>query len=217
MNRSWGLRFGIALYLFAASLAPAKTPTFHQGTMEKTNHLRFSVVHPSMKDIPHIPTLELRLKDGVLKAKFEVFTPPQQINGKKTLGPGEFPYQFDVVEIFIRTAGEGVENVTYYETELTPYDQTYELTLQWKNGKKSVLHDHQKIMTRAKATIKENSWIGEIEIPLKAIGLPEDTKDLVGNAYVIAGPTEQQVYWSVFLPPQQKPNFHKPEHFKPLF
>jgi hypothetical protein len=184
--------------------------------LEKVSLHQFNVVHPPMKDRPQSPTLELRLSNGILKAKFEVFTPPSQIYGKKKYSEGEFPYHFDVVEIFIRTAGEGSQNVTYYETELTPFDQTYELTLQWNDGKKSVLHDHQKVMTSTKATMKEESWIGEMEIPLKAIGLAEDTQALIGNAYVIAGPPDQLVHWSVFLPPQEKADFHKPEFFRNL-
>lgn len=176
----------------------------------------FQLVHPVLRDLPKIPTVQFELQDGVLKARFEVFTKPSDINGKKALAKGEYPYQFDVVEIFIRTAGHTEKDAVYYECELTPYDQTYELTLKWKDGKKSVLHDHQKIMTRAKATLKDESWIGEMEIPLKEIGLPSGSKTIVGNAYVIFGPPSQQTYWSLFLGPQTVPNFHKPESFRPL-
>lgn len=58
-------------------------------------------------------------------------------------------------------------------------------------------------------------WNGEIIIPMENLGWNGDPCQIMGNAFAILGKPPRS-FWSLNLPPEVKPNFHKPEYFKPL-
>jgi len=58
-----------------------------------------SLVAPATSALKNPVQVRTSLADGALIASFSVASPT--MNAKKTLTPGEHPYQFDVVELFV--------------------------------------------------------------------------------------------------------------------
>ena len=55
-----------------------------------------------------------------------------------------------------------------------------------------------------------------MEIPFNDLAWNGDSAILAGNAFAILGAKGARRFYSVYLPPQQKPNFHEPSFFKPF-
>jgi hypothetical protein len=102
---------------------------------------------------------------------------------------------------------------SYYEFEVTPLGQVYDLRLDVVNGKR-VGVDIEPVVTQARFSATE--WSATFLIPLARIGWTGDSGKLRGNFFTIIGKSPR-TYWSAFLPQQEKANFHKPEFFQPLF
>lgn len=166
-----------------------------------------SVAATSLRDPVDV---RISLEGDTLLAEFEVRT--AEINAKKVLEKNEYPYQYDVVELFVSVTGANAKNLPYYEFELSPYDQTFQVII--KDPKKPFIEG---VDLGLQHSVKRTTlgWTGEMRIPLKKLGWQGDPRTLTGNAYAILGKSPRS-FWSLFLPKQDKPRFHKPEFFKPL-
>ncbi|MDG0817105.1 carbohydrate-binding family 9-like protein [Bdellovibrio svalbardensis] len=166
--------------------------------------------YPAQSILTQPVDVQFRLDGEMLIAQFEVRS--DVINAKEKLGPKEYPYQGDVVELFISVSGNA-SSMPYYEFELSPYNNTFEVRVD--DLKKPFVENinmgmvHQVLRT-------ETGWKAEMGIPLRNLGWNGDPSLIVGNAYSILGKSPGRSFWSLSLPPQVKPNFHKPEFFKPL-
>ena len=100
---------GILLVLFGGSTAAA---------------CELSLVAPATSALKNPVQVRTSLADDALIASFSVASP--SMNAKKVLGPGEHPYQFDVVEIFVTFSDDGFP---YFEFEVSPYNQTFQVRI----------------------------------------------------------------------------------------
>ena len=152
------------------------------------------------------------LKEGHLIADFEVQN--SHINSKPNLGAGEYPYQHDVVELFVSVADPKTGHFPYFEFELTPLDQTF--NVQINDLKKPFINNVDKGAIHH-SEMNASGWRGEIDIPLANLGWDGDISKVAGNAYSIFGVAPNRSYWSLSIPNQPRPNFHQPQFFKPFF
>lgn len=169
------------------------------------------LVNPSTSSFKKPVSVSWALKDKFLWVTFDVKIPVQY--GKKKYGPKDYPFQFDVVEVFIAVGKTHETNLPYYEFELTPYNQTLEVKISdlTKPFDLGITTGSEAI-----ATLTKTGWTGEFKIPLENLNWSGDAKDIRGNFFAIFGKSPR-TYWSLYLEPQKKANFHKPEFFKPLF
>lgn len=174
-----------------------------------------SLVYPEQQILsgPHQVTIEL--DRDVLIANFKVTTDPRQINGKVHLGPNEYPFQFDVVEIFISVNKFDLDDLQYFEFELSPYNENFQVLVESKNSKKKFT-DRINMNIQTFTKIVDDGGIGQIKVPLKNLKWDGYPQSIMGNAFVINGHGKDRSFWSLFSPPQQKPNFHQLEFFRPL-
>jgi hypothetical protein len=166
-----------------------------------------SLVAPVTSALKNPVEVHVSLADDALIARFSVSTP--SLNAKKVLAAGEYPYQFDVVELFVTFSDGGFP---YYEFEVSPYNQTFQVRI--VSAKK-----HQEgvdLGLTSTAAIVTGGWDAELKVPLKPLGWDGDPSKIRGNLYSILGQGRARSYWSVFLPKAAKPNFHQPQYFKPL-
>ncbi len=146
------------------------------------------------------------LRGEYFEASFEVKT--HDINAKPILGPKEYPYMYDVVEVFISSSAKGYP---YFEIELSPFDQTFEVKIVDPHHP-FIKNYHLEISTLV--TPRANGWRGDIRVPLKSIGWDGQPESLIGNAYSVLGRKGHRHYWSAFpLPQTKRPNFHQPQSF----
>jgi len=151
--------------------------------------------------------VHVSLADDALIARFSVSAP--SLNAKKVLGPNEYPYQFDVVELFVTFSDSGFP---YYEFEVSPYNQTFQVKI-------VSTKDHQEgvdLGSTSTAAMVTGGWNAELAIPLKPLGWDGDPSKISGNLFSILGQWRARGYWSAFLPKAAKANFHQPQYFKPL-
>ncbi|MEK7355138.1 MAG: hypothetical protein AAB250_01720 [Bdellovibrionota bacterium] len=168
-----------------------------------------SIIYPSGVTTDEKVSVRFSLEGEMLRAKFEVKS--RELNAKKSLGPKESPFQFAVVERFVSASGAPTP---YYEFELSPYDQEFQVFVRTPKGPFS---DRPGIRTRHTVKRSTDGWVADLRIPLAEIQWNHDPKSIVGNAYAVLGANPPRRHWSLWLPAQEKPNFHKPEFFKPLF
>jgi hypothetical protein len=158
------------------------------------------------------------LDGSVLRAHFDVKA--SSVYGKPKLGPGEYPYQFDVAEVFVSAEG----GVPYFEFEVTPFNQAFEVRIYYPNPQppapgvepKKAFQNNPGVHAEHKAARTADGWTADLAIPLDRLGWRGDAAKIVGNAFVILGKKGEKRYFSRSLPEQVKPNFHLPIHFKPL-
>ena len=147
------------------------------------------------------------LVNDTLTVHFSVSAP--SLNAKKVLAPGEYPYEFDVVELFVTFSDSGFP---YYEFEVSPYNQTFQVRI-------VSAKQHQEgvdLGSTSTAAIVTGGWNVELKVPLKPLGWDGDLSKIRGNLYSILGQGRARSYWSLFLPKAAKANFHQPQYFKPL-
>lgn len=167
-----------------------------------------SLVAPAESVLKNPVQARASLADDILTVSYSISTP--SLNARKVLGAGQYPYMFDVVELFMTFSETGYP---YFEFEVSPYNQNFQV----------------RIITRAKhqegidlglvstATIRQGSgWEAELRIPLKPLGWDGDAKKILGNFYSILGRGSKRSYWSTFLPRAKKADFHQPQFFQPL-
>jgi Carbohydrate family 9 binding domain-like len=165
-----------------------------------------SLVAPATSVLKHPVEAFATLANDTLTVHFSVSTP--SLNAKQTLAPGEYPYQFDVVELFVTFSSSGFP---YFEFEVSPYNQTFQVRI-------ISTKEHQEgvdLGLTSAASIVSGGWNAEMKIPLKPMGWDGDCAKIRGNFYSTLGKSPRS-YWSAFLPKAAKPNFHQPQYFKPL-
>jgi hypothetical protein len=165
-----------------------------------------SLVAPPRSVLKQPGQAKAALADDTLTVGYLVSSP--SLNARKKLGPGQFPYMFDVVELFVTFSETGFP---YYEFEVSPFNQTFQVRI--------VGHAlHQEgvdLGLVSTATIREGGWSAELKIPLKPLGWGGDPSKIRGNFYSILARAPRS-YWSSFLPKAKKPDFHQPQFFQPL-
>ncbi len=166
-----------------------------------------SLVAPATSVLRKPVKVQAELTEDALIVRFAVSTP--SLNAKKALDPGEYLYQFDVVEAFVTFSDSGFP---YFEFEVSPYNQTLQVKIVSAG-------EHQEgvdLGLTSTASIVTGGWKAELNLPLKSLGWNGDPEDIGGNFYSALGPAKERSYWSTFLPKAAKANFHQPQYFKPL-
>jgi hypothetical protein len=152
--------------------------------------------------------------EGLMTADFVVKT--ASVYAKSVLEAGQYPYMFDVVELFIAADGDQ-KNLPYYEFELSANDQTFAVKIIDPKTNRidgvdlGLVHSVERIKT-----VSGFEWKAHMELPLKRLGWNGDRARVFGNAFAVLGQPHHRTYWSLSLPAQTKPNFHLPQFFKPL-
>jgi len=147
------------------------------------------------------------LVNDTLTAHFSVSAP--SLNAKKVLAPGEYPYEFDVVELFVTFSDSGFP---YFEFEVSPYNQTFQVRI--VSAKEH--HEGVDLGLTSMATMVPGGWKAELSIPLKPLGWDGDPEKIRGNFYSILGRKPERTFWSAFLPKAPTANFHQPQYFRLL-
>lgn len=154
--------------------------------------------------------VSFEVESQLLIARFQVSA--KSIFGKKDLGPKEYPYDFDVVEVFVTNSSDAKPK--YFEFEVTPYNQGLQV---------NVIDPRQEFYFGVKdgfehrAAINVEGWEAELRIPLQTIGCDaRQPLRLRGGAFAALGEGASRVYWSLFELPAGKPDFHVPAAFQPL-
>lgn len=166
-----------------------------------------SLVAPVHSALKNPVQASAALSGDTLTLRFAVSTP--SLNAKKTLGSEEYPYQFDVVELFVTFSDTGYP---YYEFEVSPFNQTFQVRIVSPT-------QHQEgvdLGLTSTATIVPGGWNAELTLPLKPLGWNGGAATIRGNFYSILGRGRQRSFWSVYLPKATKANFHQPQYFRPL-
>ena len=127
-----------------------------------------SLIYSNPKQSGSAPVkVSFALDGGVFTARFTVTSP--SIFGKTELAPKEFPFDFDVVEVFV--TGSEENKPKYFEFECTPYNQGLQVNVieprrefyfGVKNG-----YEHG-------ATLTATGWEAEMHIPLQTIDWSRD-------------------------------------------
>jgi hypothetical protein len=165
-----------------------------------------SLVAPATSALKHPVQVNAALVDDALSVRFAVST--ASLNAKKILEPGEYPYQFDVVELFVTFSDTGFP---YFEFEVSPFNQTFQVRI--ASAKQH--HEGVDLGLTSTAAIVPGGWTADLRIPLKALSWDGDPGKIRGNFYATLG-RGQRSYWSAFLPKAVRANFHQPEYFMPL-
>ncbi len=166
-----------------------------------------SLVAPASSALKNPVQATTVLAKDILIARFSVAAP--SLNAKKILGKDEYPYQFDVVELFVTFSPSGFP---YFEFEVSPYNQTFQVRI--VSAREHLEGVDLGLISTAQ--ISQGSWTAELKIPLKPLGWDGDAGKVRGNLYAILGQGRQRSFWSAFLPSAPKANFHQPQYFRPL-
>ena len=165
-----------------------------------------SLVAPAKSALNKPVQANASLANDILAVSYSVTAP--SLNAIKTLGPRQYPYMFDVVELFVTFSETGFP---YYEFEVSPFNQTFQVRI--------VSHArHQEgvdLGLVSSAAILPHGWSADLKIPLKSLGWDGDPGTIRGNFYSILGRAPRS-YWSTFLPRAKAANFHQPQFFQPL-
>lgn len=165
-----------------------------------------TLVSPAMSVLKNPVEARASLTGDILTASFSVSSPA--LNARKALGPRQYPYMFDVVELFATFSETGFP---YYEFEVSPYNQTLQVRIVSRTR-------HQEgvdLGMTSTATLRTRGWSAELKIPLKSLGWDGDPAKIRGNFSSVLERAPRS-YWSSFLPKAKKPDFHLPQYFKPL-
>jgi hypothetical protein len=166
-----------------------------------------SLVAPAKSALRKPVQVHASLAGDSLIANYAVSSPA--LNARQVLGPGQFPYMFDVVELFVTFSETGFP---YYEFEVSPFNRTFQVRI--------VTHTrHQEgvdLGLVSTAAVRPGGWSAELKIPLKALGWDGDARKIRGNFYSILERAPKRSFWSTFLPKAKTANFHQPQFFQPL-
>jgi hypothetical protein len=165
-----------------------------------------SLVAPAKSVLKKPVQVHASLADDILTARYSVSAP---LNARKILGPRQFPYMFDVVELFVTFSETGFP---YFEFEVSPFNQTFQVKIVSRDRHLEGV-DLGLVST---ATMVPGGWTAELKIPLRSIGWDGDPRKIRGNFYSILEKRPKQSFWSSFLPKAARANFHQPQFFQPL-
>lgn len=157
--------------------------------------------------VDHPVQIDIALNGSFLKISFEVTA--DEINSKPKFTPKDYPFQFDVVELFL-SVGDDV--YPYYEFEISPHDQTFVVRID--TAKKFI--NNAKVEWTHSAQLTAQGWTAEMTIDLAKLGWSGDIAKVKGNVYAITGKSPNRHFWSLSLPKMKKANFHSPQYFLPL-
>jgi hypothetical protein len=166
-----------------------------------------SLVSPATSVLKSPVQVKAALADDTLTASYSVASP--SLNARRVLGPGQYPYMFDVVELFMTFSESGFP---YFEFEVSPYNQTFQVRIP---GQGQPFQEGVDLGLTSTATLRPGGWNAELRIPLKPLGWDGDPKKIRGNFYSILERAPQS-YWSAFLPKAKRANFHQPQFFQAL-
>jgi hypothetical protein len=166
-----------------------------------------SLVAPAKSVLKKPVQVRVSVAGDTLTASYSVTAP---VNAKKKLGPRQFPYMFDVVELFVTFSDTGFP---YYEFEVSPFSQTFQVRIVSPTKPFQEGVDLGLVST---ASIMPGGWSAEMKVPLKSLGWDGDPKKIRGNFYAILERAPKRSFWSSFLPKAKKANFHQPQFFQPL-
>ncbi len=154
------------------------------------------------------------LRGSLLEAAFEVRSP--RIRANEAFGrerSQEGLWDWDVVELFLSVNGSP-SGLPYHEFQVSPLDQFFEL---------KVLEPRRRVDRGFASGFRHSArqdgaggWSATLSIPLDRLGWGGDPGALRGGFFSILGEPGKKTYWSLFLPPQETPDFHLPELFAPL-
>jgi hypothetical protein len=171
-----------------------------------------NLIFPADGEEGEVTRVRYSLRDDTLIVTYEATT--RDINPQK-MGDIEI-YNGNVVELFICTTARPAQMPRpYYEFEVSPYDQELQVLID-KNGKFNEKWNTAKFKHSATIRPDRPGWDAVMEIPLKDLAWNGDPATLAGNAFAILGAKGVRRFYSAYLPPQQKPNFHDPSFFKPF-
>jgi hypothetical protein len=166
-----------------------------------------SLVAPAKSALKKPVQVRASLAGDILTASYSVSAP--SLNARKSLGPKQFPYMFDVVELFVTFSETGFP---YYEFEVSPFNQPFQVRIVNRTRHQEGV-DLGLVST---ATVQTGGWSAELKIPLKPLGWDGDVRKIRGNFYSILERAPKRSFWSTFLPKAKKPNFHQPQFFQAL-
>lgn len=122
-------------------------------------------------------------------------------------------WDWDVVEVFI--AHPTLDR--YFEFQISPLGQHFELEV--LEPRKRTNADYRSGFKKRAVRVSDDAWTATFQIPWTALGWPSEHKGartVRGNAFAILGSSESRSYWSLFTPPQETPDFHRPQEFGEL-
>ena len=120
-------------------------------------------------------------------------------------GPTDRLYEFEVVELFVASAADPAR---YLEVELSPHGHHF--VLRFEGVRNAV---EKALQIPYAATIEGSSWRGWAFLAAELV--PEG--DLLANGFAIFGPADARRHLAAFPLPGERPNFHQPAAFPPLF
>lgn len=167
-----------------------------------------SLVAPTSSVLKKPVQARASLADDTLTVSFSVSEP--SLNARRVLGPRQYPYMFDVVELFVTFSEAGFP---YYEFEVSPYNQTFQVKIV---SHTEPFQEGIDLGLVSAATISPRDWHAQLKIPLKPLGWDGNPSNIRGNFYTILQRAPKRSFWSAFLPKADKPNFHQPQFFQPL-
>jgi hypothetical protein len=167
-----------------------------------------SLVAPAKSILKKPVQVKVSLADDTLTANYSVSAP--SLNARKILGPRKYPYDFDVVELFVTFSESGFP---YYEFEVSPYNQTFQVRI---ISHTQPFQEGVDLGLASTATLVPGGWTAELKIPLKPLGWDGDPRKIRGNFYSILERAPKRSFWSSFLPRAKTANFHQPRFFQPL-
>jgi hypothetical protein len=167
-----------------------------------------SLVAPVKSPLNKPVQVQASLADDVLTVSYTVTAPT--LNARKVLGPQQFPYMFDVVELFVTFSDSGFP---YFEFEVSPFNQTFQVRIP---GPGQPFQEGVDLGLMSTAALRPGGWNAELKIPLKPLGWDGDPKKIRGNFYSILERPPKRSFWSSFLPKAAKANFHQPQFFQAL-
>lgn len=151
-------------------------------------------------------SIDFELKNGTLIARFDVRYPGTNVNPALAKGDPQWGlWDWDVVELFLECGRES--DGSYLEFQVSPLGQHFELKI--FEPRKRFDRDFRSGFQHEAKQVSEGHWQAEMRIPFKG-NRPR------GNAFAILGPEGAKTYWSLFLGPQEIPDFHLPERFSEL-
>jgi hypothetical protein len=167
-----------------------------------------SLVAPAKSVLKKPVQVRASLAGDTLTASYSVSAP--SLNARKILGPRQFPYMFDVVELFVTFSETGFP---YYEFEVSPFNQTFQVRI---ISHTQPFQEGIDLGLVSAAKILPGGWSAELKIPLKPLGWDGDPGKIRGNFYSILERAPKRSFWSSFLPKAKKANFHQLQFFQPL-
>jgi hypothetical protein len=164
-----------------------------------------SLMSPAKSVLKKPVQVKASLADDTLTVSYSVTAP---LNAVKVLGPKQYPYMFDVVELFVTFSDTGFP---YFEFEVSPFNQTLQVNIVSRTRRREGVD----LGLVSSATILPHGWTAELKIPLKTLDWDGDVRKIRGNFYSILERAPRS-YWSSFPPKAKAAHFHQPRFFQPL-